>query len=247
HGQGYTDLNFVIPELIGSVRYRKGSYSAEQGDFSAAGSADIRLVNELERGLVRAGGGADGFGRLLVADSPRLGAGRLLYAFETSSYDGPWVRPDGSRRYNGLLRYSGGGEGAAWALTAMGYQTRCDSTDQVPARAVSEGLISRYGAIDPTDGGRTHRYSLSAEGQWDDVDSVTRAVAYAVDYGLDLFSNFTYFLDDPLRGDQFEQVDRRGVTGAKAGREWLRPSLGPARRHTAALALRNGNASENRP
>src|SRR5262245_18256260 len=110
HGQGYTDVNFVIPELIGSVEYRKGTYSASQGDFSSAGSADIRLVNELSAGIVRAGGGADGFGRLLVADSSRAGDGKLLYAFETSRYDGPWVRPDASRRYNGLLRYSGGGD-----------------------------------------------------------------------------------------------------------------------------------------
>ena len=245
HGQGYSDVNFVIPELIGAIQYGKGTYSAEQGDFSAAGSADIRLVDELPRGIAQAGGGEDGFGRLLVADSPRVGGGRLLYAFETTRYDGPWVHPDDSRRYNGLLRYSFHGDDSAWSVTAMGYQSRWNSTDQVPGRALSEGLVSPYGAIDPTDGGETHRYSLSVDGRWNGADSVTRATAYAVDYGLDLFSNFTYFLDDPLRGDQFEQVDRRVVTGAKGSREWRSSWFGRETRNAAGIEVRHDNIAEN--
>ena len=245
HGQGYSDINFLIPELIGAIQYRKGTYSASQGDFSAAGSAEIRLVDELPRGIAQAGAGEDGFGRFLVADSSKLGDGRLLYAFETSRYNGPWVHPDDSRRYNGLLRYSSNGNDSSWSLTAMGYQSRWNSTDQVAGRAISGGLVSRYGAIDPTDGGETHRYSLSADGQWNGADSVTRVSAYALDYRLDLFSNFTYFLDDPLHGDQFEQVDRRVVTGAKGSREWLTSWFGAETRNVAGVELRHDDIAEN--
>ena len=153
HGQGYADLNFVIPELVSGVQYEKGPYAAEQGDFSTAGSASIRYVNALEKGIARAGGGPEGYGRALVAQSPRLFDGTLLWAVEVTRSDGPWVHPDAMRKYNGVLRYSKEGEGSAFSITAMGYQNKWNSTDQVADRAISDGSISRFGAIDPTDGG----------------------------------------------------------------------------------------------
>jgi hypothetical protein len=245
HGQGYSDLNFLIPELVSGVQYAKGPYSADQGDFSTAGSSSINYVNSLEKGIAEVGGGARGYGRALVAQSPRLGAGTLLWAIEASRNNGPWVNPDQMRKYNGVLRYSQENEDGAFSITAMAYQNKWSSTDQVPDRAISSGAISRFGAIDPTDGGQTHRYSLSADWQSNGVDSVTRVTAYAVDYRLKLFSNFTYDLSDPVNGDQFEQADRRVVTGLKASRQWLSSWFGRETQTTVGLQLRNDNIAEN--
>jgi hypothetical protein len=245
HGQGYSDLNFVIPELVSGVQYAKGPYSADQGDFSTAGSASINYVNSLEKAITRVGGGAEGYGRALFAESPRVGAGTLLWGIEVSRNNGPWVHPDETRKYNGILRYSQENEQSAFSITAMAYENTWNSTDQIADRAISSGAISRFGAIDPTDGGQTHRYSLSADWQSGGEDSVTRVTAYAVDYGLKLYSNFTYFLDDPVNGDQFEQVDRRVVTGFKASRRWVSSWFGRETQTTVGFQLRNDNVAEN--
>ena len=221
HGQGYSDNNFLIPELVSGVQYRMGTYSAEQGDFSAAGSVNVNYASVLDHALVKAEGGQDGYGRLLGAASSKLGSGFLLYAGELYHNDGPWVHPDDFRRVNGVLRFSQGDQQDGFSLTAMAYSGRWDSTDQVPDRAVAEGQISRYGAIDPTDGGHSHRYSLAGEWRTSTKAGLTLAKAYAIDYALDLFSNFTYFLDDPVNGDQFEQKDRRTVVGGSVSQRFL--------------------------
>jgi len=221
HGQGYTDLNFLIPELVSGVQYKKGPYFVEDGDFSAAGSANINYVNALDGTIAQAGGGSNAYGRALFATAPKVGDGHLLAAVELVHNNGPWVHPDNLQKYNGVLRYSAGDEQNGFSITAMGYQAKWNATDQVPERAIAEGLITRYGSLDPSDGGQTHRYSLSAEFQSSGEASLTHAAVYAIDYKLDLFSNFTYFLDDPVHGDQFEQYDRRQVYGAKVTHRWF--------------------------
>ncbi len=215
HGHGYTDLGFLIPELVSGVQYAKGPYFAEQGDFATAGSANITYVNLLDRPIVDVTGGQDGFARALVAVAPAVGDGHLLAAVEVGHNDGPWTRPDDLRKYNGLVRFSRGDALSGLVLTAMGYQASWDSTDQVPARAVDAGLIDRFGHLDSTDGGDTYRYSGSVEWQRTAGSATTRGSAYGLAYGVDLFSNFTYFLDDQTRGDQFEQGDRRVVAGGR--------------------------------
>jgi len=221
HGHGYTDLNFVIPELVAGIEYRKGPYFAEDGDFTTAGSASINYVNVLDETMARVEGGSFDFARGLVAGSPRVGEGNLLYAFESAYNDGPWERGDHYRKFNGVLRYSAGDARNGFTVTGMGYQAQWDSTDQIAERAVEEGRIGRFGSLDPTDGGDAHRYSLSGEYQRSDEASATRAVVYAVDSRLNLFSNFTYFLDHPDTGDQFEQADDRNVYGIEATHRWF--------------------------
>ncbi|HEY6147721.1 MAG TPA: TonB-dependent receptor, partial [Thermoanaerobaculia bacterium] len=216
-----------------------------QGDFSTAGSASVNYVNALDRAIAKVDGGTNGYGRALVARSFPLGQGNLLWAVEAAHDNGPWVHPDNMRKYNGVLRYSRQSDETAFSITAMGYRNAWNSTDQVADRAVAEGLVSPFGAVDPTDGGETHRYSLSADWQRNGDDSVTRATAYAVDYGLDLFSNFTYDLLDPVNGDQFEQVDRRVVTGFKASRTWLSSWFGRETQNTVGVQARNDNIAEN--
>jgi len=221
HGQGYSDNNFLIPELVAGVQYQKGTYSAEEGDFSAAGAINVNYVNVLDHPIVKLEGGPDRFGRVLLAGSAKLGRGDLLYAGEAYHSDGPWVRPDAYRKWNGVARYSRGDQRNGFTVTVMGYSGRWNSTDQVPERAVNSGGIDRFATIDPTDAGRTHRYSLAGEWRRTTSAGLTIAKAYAIGYGLDLFSNFTYFLDDPVHGDQFEQKDARGILGATLSQQFL--------------------------
>ena len=226
HGQGYTDLNFVIPELIGSLDYFKGPYFASKGDFASAGAADVHYVTQLPSVLFQATGGTYGYYRGVAAGSPELAGGRLLYGFEYMHNDGPWDHPDDYRRWNGVLRYTHAiGEGKLSA-TAMAYLGDWNATDQIPLRAVQEGLIGRFGSLDPTTGGSSHRYSLNVDWQQPLGGGRLQANAYAVRYDLDLFSNFTYFLDDPVNGDQFEQLDRRWYYGTAGSWRWSGQLLG---------------------
>ena len=165
HAHGYSDVGFLIPELVSGVQFKKGPYFADEGDFSAAGAAAINYVNRLERPLVQLSAGNDGWGRVFGAASPRVGGGYLLGAIELNRNDGPWVQPDDYRKVNGVLRYSRGDNRNGFSLTGMGYWADWNSTDQVAARAISSGLISRFGFLDPTDKGRTNRQSVAAEFQ----------------------------------------------------------------------------------
>ncbi len=221
HGQGYSDLNFLIPELVESIEFKKGPFYPEVGDFSGAGAADIHLVSALPEGIVNVQGGEFGYARALVADSPRLGPGTLLYALEYNHYDGPWDLPEHSNRYNGLLRYHWDGARDDYNLTAGAYWApEWQATDQVAQRAIDGGLISRFGSLDPSDGGRTGRVALSFDWAHRDDGGTTKLVVYGFYYRLNLFSDFTYFLQDPVRGDQLEQIDRRFVSGADLRHTW---------------------------
>ncbi len=215
HGHGYSDINFLIPELVSGIQFRKGPYYAEDGDFSAAGSANVTYVNALDAPIVRVSAGGEGWGRVFAAASPRIGGGHLLVALEVNHNDGPWLRPDDYRKVNGVIRYSRGTLQNGIAITGMGYRGSWRSTDQIPARAVADGSLDRFGVIDPSDRGDTSRYSLSVDWMATGSQTLTRASAFGLRYGLDLFSNFTYFLDDPDHGDQFEQFDSRFVSGGR--------------------------------
>lgn len=227
HGHGYSDLNWLIPELVDRINYRKGPYYAEEGDFASAGAAHIRLVDTLPRGIGSITFGENGYRRGLLANSGALGDGQLLYALEAGHNDGPWDNPENFRRLNGVLRYSFGDAQTRSVITAMGYSAKWSSTDQIPKRAVDQGLIGRFGALDPTDGGETSRYSLSYDLTHKIDDGSFKFSAYAVQSRLNLFSNFTFFLENPVdldptvaNGDQFEQAERRKVVGLNTSRSW---------------------------
>jgi hypothetical protein len=221
HGQGYADANFLIPELVSRIQYRKGPYFVEEGDFSAAGSARIQLRDRLSSSLFDVEFGGNGYRRTLIANSSSVMNGQLLQALEVSQYDGPWDISEQGKKLNGLLRYTQGDSRNGWSVTGMAYRNEFTSTDQIPQRAISSGLISRYGSLDPSDGGQTHRYSLSAKYAQSMGEQRSRANVYIIDYRLNLFSNFTYFQDDPVHGDQFEQLDERTVMGGGASHRWV--------------------------
>lgn len=216
HGQGYADTNFLIPELMDRIEFRKGPYFADEGDFSSAGATRLYYARKLPQTIAQLGWGEGGFRRVLLAGSPEATGGQMTYALEAHGYDGPWDSPENLGKVNGLLRWSSGNAEYGFDLLAMAYLAHWDSTDQIPSRSIRSGQIGRYGALDTTDGGETHRYSLSADWR----NGLWQANAYAIDYKLDLFSNFTFFLDDPVNGDQFEQFDRRRVYGGSLARRW---------------------------
>ncbi len=215
HAQGYADSNFLIPELVSGVQFRKGPYYAENGDFSSAGSANINYFNVLERPIVSIAGGSFGYARFLGAVSPRVGPGTLLAAFEWERDNGPWVSPNNKDKYNGVLRYSQGDSRNGVSVTFMGFSNHWHSTDQIPQRAIDNGSIGRFGFIEESDGGETSRYSGAFDWQQSSANDSTRLTAYVQRYGVQLFHNFTYFLNDPVNGDQFEQFENRWTTGAK--------------------------------
>lgn len=238
HGQGYSDVNWLIPEVVNYVNYRKGTYNADQGDFSTAGAVNMTYFNVLPHDLASVTGGPYGQGRVLLAASPSVGrAGHLLYALEYAHEDNTALAPDNYRKYNALARLSYQTGDVLWGVTAQGYQAKWMSSDQIPLRAVQRGDIDRFGQIDPSDGGRTHRYVLSTDYTRDDAKTTTQFNAYAMDYGLHLFSDFTYDLNDPANRDQFEQTDQRLVLGVNASRTWKTP----AGENTLGYQMRNDN------
>jgi hypothetical protein len=215
HAQGYADSNFLIPELVSGVQYRKGPYYAEQGDFSSAGAANINYFNRLARPILSVTTGSNDYVRFLGAASPRVGPGNLLTAFEYTFGNGPWTVKDDLHKYNGVIRYSKGTSQNGFSITGMGYWAKWNATEQTAQRAIDSGLVDRFGNIDPTDKGASFRYSVIGDWQRSRGNDSTRVTAYVQRYGLQLFNDFTYFLNDPVHGDQFEQFERRWMEGAK--------------------------------
>ena len=234
HGQGWADLNPLIPELISSVHYRKGPYYVADGDFANAGSANIYYTDKIDRGLASFGLGQNGFYRTLLADAPKFKDGNLLYALELSHYDGPWDNPDNYNKLNGLLRYAQGGQANGFNLTAMAYSGRWNSTDQIPWNEYKSGDISRWGAMDKSSGAWAHRYSLSGEWRSADGDNSTLVQAYVINNYLDLYSNFEYGADS-----QFNQRDSRVTSGINASRTLSMNGLGKEAANTFGVQIQH--------
>ncbi|WP_218109980.1 TonB-dependent receptor [Oligoflexus tunisiensis] len=224
HGQGYTDVNFLIPEILDHLNYGKGPYAAAYGNFSGAGYVDMSTRNVLPHGLVKYTVGSYDYHRLLVLDSIEIGeSGYLSYALEGTRYQGPWSDMDEKlRKKLGWIKFVQPVADGRHTVTLQHYEGSWNAADQIPARAVTDGLINRRGTLDPTTGGRTQRDSLSWIGEKSWGDSSLRLQVYGVRYGLNLWSNLSYFLEDPVQGDQFEQEDRRSILGASArfSRKW---------------------------
>ncbi len=246
HGQGYTDINFLIPETIRSIGYVKGPYHAELGDFSSAGGAHIRLADSPDNNTVQLGAGGNGFRRALAMGGIETGPGTLSGALEAQAYDGPWrdISED-VEKLNALVRYRGESNGRDWRLTGMYYDNQWNSADQIPQRAVDSGLIDELGSIDTTLGGESSRASVSGGLGWGPDDARTEFSAYVIDYEMHLWSNFTYLLDDPIAGDQFEQVDDRTIFGGGWRSHWHNDLAGSgALHHMAGAELRHDKIDE---
>ena len=244
HGQGYTDLNFLLPELVQRIEYRKGPYFARGGDFASAGSADIVYRTRLDEGLAQLTVGQHGYRRGVLGASTDLSDGRaLLGAVELMANDGPWTVPERLRKANAVVTLSEGTSAQGWQASAMAYSARWTSTDQVPQRLIDAGSyqgrpFSRFDSLDASDGGDTSRYSLSAQWHRRDDGGVTRVSAYLMRYALNLASNFTYALERPASGDQFVQSDQRSVAGLSVSHAFGHDIFGLPSRSEAGLQLR---------
>lgn len=237
HGQGYSDLNFLIPELIATMRYDKGLYGVRDGDFAVAGTARIDYVREVPAPFVDLTVGGHGYQRLLTAGSKTVGANlRLLTALEAGKNEGPWEQPERLHKLNGVLRLTGGMPGNGFSVTGMAYSTRWTATEQVPQRAIDGGEIGRFGTLAPTDGGITRRESLSGDWVRTDADSRWHASAYAINYGLNLYST-----PSGLQTGQHEQEDRRTIWGGSLTRSWGLGANWHDTELTAGLQIRQDN------
>lgn len=241
HGQGYTDLNFIISEAISTINYQKGAYDASQGDFSTAGSAEFHLTDSLTHQQVNLAVGEDGYRRAVMLGSAGVGEGKLIGAAEWHGYDGPWqdINEDVDKK-NAMLRYVGSALGGDLSITALAYDNSWNSADQIPKRAVEQDIITELGSLDKTVGGSSSRYSLSANWQGQHV----KASAYVIDYDMDLYSNFSYFLNDPVNGDQFRQRDSRTISGGElsyqfAQQQWIVPV-----QNTAGVEIRRDDIDQ---
>lgn len=216
HGQGYSDVAFLIPQIVSGIDFTKGPYYAAIGDFGSVASAHTRLADAIPtQAMVTVG--TEGYQSLFIGGTQHFSSSqRLLGAIELSHYDGPWQPAQNFNKVNAVLRYSAGNASDGVSLTGMVYKSAGGLITDQPLRAVESGLIGRFGTLDPTDRSRSLRYSLSAHlakpvgpGQLD-------VSLYGVRASMTLFNNFTHYLDDPINGDQEQQDETRTTLGGAA-------------------------------
>ncbi len=260
HGQGYMDLNSLIPEMVETIEFGKGPYYAKQGDFSSAGYAVIRTRNRLtgfnndgDQGYLRFEGGQFDYYRALLANSNHVGPGELLYAGEFNLYNGPWVVPEDGNKYNGMLKYSFGEKDWQIAFNAKAYYSHWIATNQIPlaelGRSVNPtccdvdgqegfGPDGRFGSMNPSDAGITSRYSGSMNANSKGDDYRNELNLYGLYYDLDLFSDFTYFSANSVLGDQVNQHERRVQAGGNAEQTWFHTLHGFDLENTLGVQMR---------
>ncbi len=273
HGEGYSDMNTVIPEFVKRVNFEKGPYYADVGDFGSAASARMEFFKTLPQNFFKLEGGTHTYGRAVFGASQKLGTGNLLYGgeeyynfFQVEGgthtygravfgashkfgpgdllyggeeyyYDGPWVHPDAYNKINGILTYSRGDDTDGFSITSHAYRGKWNSSDQIPVAAQS--LVGYFGTLDPSDGGHSQRFSLQGEWHRQGADFESKFSAYIFYYDMDLFSDFTYYLVDHNKGDQFEQQDRRWVGGFEAHHTILSTWAGRRMSNTFGAQFRN--------
>jgi outer membrane receptor for Fe3+-dicitrate len=224
HGQGYSDLNFLMPELVQRVDYRKGPYAAQDGDFSSAGAANFVYRTHIDHPFSTVTVGQRGYVRGMAAGTTPVAEDLvLLTAVERTNNNGPWTVPEGLRKTNALLTLSGGSAAQGWSSSLSLYNAHWTSTDQIAQRLIDQGsyqgqAFGRFDSLDPSDGGSTQRSSLSGEWHQHNADSARKFSWYVMHDDLDLYSNFTY--NTQPTGDQFAQRDKRTVLGGNASQSW---------------------------
>jgi len=216
HGQGYTDLNFLIPELEDGLTYTKGPYYADVGDFGTVGSVRVSLRDDIAD-QISLTAGTLGFERVLAAGAQQAGSGTVLGAIELQHYDGPFVKPDDARKENGVLRYSQGNNENGFTITFMAYHQVWTNTTDIPLRAITESIVpNRFGTLDPSDGGHAVRLSLSSEARQDAGPGTLTFSTFYIYNQLHLINDFTHYLVDPVHGDQEDQFENRNILGGAA-------------------------------
>ena len=240
HGQGYSDLNFIIPETIQGIDVYKGTYHVQFGDFATAGAVNYLTRDVVKEGIVQLSGGQFDTQRHLLMLSPTKDKIRTLFAAEGYYTNGPFINDNryfrsnilGKATMNPTVR-------SEVSLSATFHKAQWNASGEIPLRAVNEGTLDRFGAIDPSEGGKTTRGTGRLNSHYDTTTG-GRAFAnlYAQYYRLDLFTNFTFFLNDPVNGDGIQQVDRRVMYGGDVGWRQAGDLLGMASAATAGVQVR---------
>lgn len=219
HGQGYTDLNFIIPETIEGLDVSKGAYLPEFGDFATAGAVNFRTRQVVQEGIAQATGGQFDTQRYLLMFSPTKDKIRTLFAGEGYYTNGPFQNDNRYFRANLFGKVTTNVTGRdELSLTATFLKSQWNASGEIPLRAVNAGTLDRFGAIDPSEGGNTLRSTARLNYHYDTTsDGQFFANAYGQYYRLDLFTNFTFVLNDPVNGDGIQQSDRRVMYGGDIG------------------------------
>ena len=246
HGQGYSDVNFLTPQLATGLDYTKGPYYAAIGDFGAVASTHVHLANDVPNQIAITGGTLGVWniftgGTYHITDDDRI-VGGLYYGH----VDGPFDHTDNFHKATATLRYSHGRDNDGYSLTAMYYKGDGNFTTDQPLRAVTSGLIDRYGTLDPTDGNKSERMSLSAHYAKQGDDWQLTSSAYLIHSRMTLWNDFTHFLEDPVSGDQEEQTEDRNSAGGDIALKNIMmvgtiesdTSIGVQERYTAAYVDR---------
>lgn len=216
HGQGYSDLNFLMPEMANGLDYTKGPYYAAVGDFGSVASTHMRLANEIPNQVSLAGGALGVYNTFIGGTGHLTGEDRIVGGLYYGHVDGPYTHPDDFRKFAGTLRFSHGTDADGYSATAMYFHGEGNMTTDQPLRAVQEGLISRWGTLDPTDGSLSERFSLSGHlGATGDTWKLSSS-AYFIRSKMILWNDFTHYLDDPVNGDQEEQYESRTTAGGQS-------------------------------
>jgi len=218
HGQGYSDLAFLMPQIVNGIDYTKGPYFAAIGDFGSVASSHARLANSIPN-QASATVGTDGYQELFLGGTVHLAGGqRLLGALQLGHYDGPWKPKEDFKKINAALRYSQGGAMDGFSVTGLYYQSSGGLITDQPLRAITGGLIDRFGTLDPSDHSKSLRYSLSAHLDKPVGDNGQFSLSfYGIHATMTLWNNFTHYLDDPVNGDQEAQNEHRDTFGGDAG------------------------------
>ena len=219
HGQGYTDLNFIIPETIEGLDVNKGSYLPEYGDFATAGAVNFRTRQVVQEGVVQAAGGQFDTQRYMLMFSPTKDRVRTLFAAEGYYTNGPFQQDNRYFRGNLLGKVTTNLTGRdELSLTGTFHKAQWNASGEIPLRAVQDGSLDRFGAVDPSEGGKTLRSTAKLNYHYDTTSGGEFfANAYGQYYRLDLFTNFTFFANDPVNGDGIQQSDRRVMYGGDVG------------------------------
>ncbi|MEX2349739.1 MAG: TonB-dependent receptor [Flavobacteriaceae bacterium] len=250
HGQGYADLHFVIPETIENLDFGKGPYFAQQGNFSTAGYVDLRLKKNLDQNLISLEAGQFNTSRLVgLFNVANTSKSQAYIGSEVYLTDGPFDSPQNFNRINLIGKYSGNlSVDQNLEVTVSHFQSKWDASGQIPVRAVERGLIGRFGAIDDTEGGETSRSNLMLDYSKQNGDAgIYKTKAWVSKYDFELYSNFTFFLENPVDGDQIRQKEERLLLGAQHSFEKTDLSLGDdlSWKYEAGIGFRYDNSDDN--
>lgn len=220
HGQGYADLHFLIPELVSNVEFAKGNYEARAGDFATAGYVNFNTPNALSQSMIKLEGGQFDTWRTvgafdLLGDALKAKNQHAYIASEYSFSNGFFDSPQNFTRFNLMGKYNGMvGENQSLTVSFSTFRSKWDHSGQIPLRAIADGSITRFGSIDDTEGGQTSRSNLNLV-LMKNLGNRTflKNQVYVVDYDFELYSNFTFFLNDPVNGDQIRQKEHRTILG----------------------------------